>query len=510
MSSPTSDNTSGKGKVERVAAIFVALGLCFLLLSPSIKVVFSSVNTSEMPLLLSRLAAVTSFPVESSSALSNAGISSNNNVPVQRAQSNANIDCSYIWYRQQLKAAEQNVKEETSKSLIATPSTSGIHQSSQILPTDVTGSLIAKNAESSINQIFKADVKGPSIPPPASIHASSITSTSQLVDKNALHQSGYKSDYNSDVPLLVRQDRVVQHQNASNLTNIERISIALVQPTFTAAAYDDAFYLFYGRHNSDPIGKNVTTDLGLLRTRIPARLQPNSSNCAMPYLLNRLQLTMPSSSVTMLTDQDVDRGAIFKNGGAGNTALAKDNNRYDIVVIGHQEYVTQHEYDNLKNFVANGGTLVILDGNVFYAQVSYDNLTDTIQLVRGHGWAFNGKSAWRSVEERWASDNSEWMGSNYLCYYCHVNFGNNPFGYIHHEENYISNPNDAILLNYNASISGWDYPPADHATVATYELTYGKGRVINLGIYADDIIATDRFENFFNGLLFSQANKQME
>ncbi|MGB8034487.1 MAG: DUF4350 domain-containing protein, partial [Nitrososphaeraceae archaeon] len=40
------------------------------------------------------------------------------------------------------------------------------------------------------------------------------------------------------------------------------------------------------------------------------------------------------------------------------------SNRYDIMIIGHQEYVTQREYNNLKQFVANGGTLIVLDGNM--------------------------------------------------------------------------------------------------------------------------------------------------
>jgi hypothetical protein len=44
-------------------------------------------------------------------------------------------------------------------------------------------------------------------------------------------------------------------------------------------------------------------------------------------------------------------------------------NRNDILILGHQEYVTQQEYSNPKKFVANRGTMILLDGNVFYAQV---------------------------------------------------------------------------------------------------------------------------------------------
>jgi hypothetical protein len=42
-----------------------------------------------------------------------------------------------------------------------------------------------------------------------------------------------------------------------------------------------------------------------------------------------------------------------------------------LISLGHQEYVTQKEYDNLKRF-ANGGAMLILDGNVIYTEVKYD------------------------------------------------------------------------------------------------------------------------------------------
>ena len=102
-------------------------------------------------------------------------------------------------------------------------------------------------------------------------------------------------------------------------------------------------------------------------------------------------------------------------------------NRYDILILGHQEYVTQQEYTNLKTFVANGGTMILLDGNVFYAQVGYDRSTQTITLIKGHGWAFNGKSAWKSDGERWANETSQWVGSNYLCSSCKITFASQPF-----------------------------------------------------------------------------------
>jgi hypothetical protein len=148
--------------------------------------------------------------------------------------------------------------------------------------------------------------------------------------------------------------------------------------------------------------------------------------------------------------------------------------------------------------------MIILDGNVFYAQVSYDGATDTVQLVKGHGWAFNGKSAWRSIGERWANTTKNWVGSNYLCSSCSITFGNDPFEYRHHEEQYVTNPNDVILLNYNATISNWKNAP-NRAVVATYELNYGRGQVIALGIYSDDIISNGSFDKYLDTVLLKYA-----
>jgi hypothetical protein len=37
--------------------------------------------------------------------------------------------------------------------------------------------------------------------------------------------------------------------------------------------------------------------------------------------------------------------------------------------------------------------------------------------------------------------------------------------------------------------------------IATYELKYQKGKVIALGIYADDIITNNKFDKYFDNLL---------
>ena len=156
-------------------------------------------------------------------------------------------------------------------------------------------------------------------------------------------------------------------------------------------------------------------------------------------IVKHLKWLSPKSKITVLRDEDIDDGSpIFSKNGT---------NTFDVIMLGHQEYVTQQEYDNLKRFVSNGGILILLDGNIFYAEVKYDKTSDTISLVKGHGWAFNGVSAWKSVEERWANETSKWVGSNYLCCYGdHIRFDNNPFGAIHNEEQHITNSNVKNLI----------------------------------------------------------------
>jgi hypothetical protein len=273
------------------------------------------------------------------------------------------------------------------------------------------------------------------------------------------------------------------------------VNIALLAPTFTAAAYDDnSFYAFYNLYSHTLVGTNVTSNLNLLSRKVTDE-DTLKASVVMLKLIDNLKLIDPHSHITILTDADVDNGSLFKD---------NNNNLYDLAILGHQEYVTQQEYDNLKKFVTNGGTMMLLDGNVFYAEVKYNPHTKTESLVKGHWWAFNGKSAWHSVGERWAQETSQWVGSNYLCYRCISAFGNDLFEYRPHEEQYISNHNDSILLNYDAQI-GKAKIDNNRPMIATYELNYQKGKVVALGIFSDDVIGNATFNKFFDRLLTKYA-----
>ena len=316
-----------------------------------------------------------------------------------------------------------------------------------------------------------------------------------------------------NLPINGTQRAPPENDNADISSQFEKgVRIALVEPTFTAGAYNNSFYVFYQKYSHVPANTNITNDLSLLSSKVInyPTITPTTkvhSAFAMLSLLKNFKLISPDSNITVLTDADIDNGSIFENRG-GDRSVDTNSNAYDVIILGHQEYVTQQEYNYLKNFVSNGGTMFLLDGNVFYAQVKFDRNTDTVTLVKGHGWAFNGKSAWKSVAERWAKETSEWVGSNYLCYSCDITFANDPWEYQHHEEQYITNHNDKILMNYNASLL--HYPiPSLRPVIATYELNYQKGKVISLGIYSDDIITNERFDKYLDNLVLQySAQKQ--
>ncbi len=267
--------------------------------------------------------------------------------------------------------------------------------------------------------------------------------------------------------------------------------IAIINPTFTAAAYDNSFYNFFRKYKDVSGDRLVTDDLTLLSNSVPSKSKQQS---AVDFLTKHLANSKTAYNVTVLSDADIHNGLIFSLDGH-----AAKINAYDILVLFHSEYVTQQHYQNVKTFVANGGTLFVLDGNVFYAEVKYDKVAGTVTLVKGHGWEFDGKSARRSIGERWANETSQWMGSNYLCYSCKIAFGNNPFHYSHHEEQYITNPNVKIIQDYEAVVA--DYGAVSNPKIATYELNYANGKVIVMGLYSSDIIEDAEFVTFIDKLL---------
>jgi hypothetical protein len=302
-------------------------------------------------------------------------------------------------------------------------------------------------------------------------------------------------------------------EEATTTTSLKK-KIAIVVPTFTETAYSsNSFYSFYNKYYSIPPGKNVTTavDLDMLSTPVlHAYINPyTAANLENLFTLDRpgaIDLDgfpintladhlrkQANSTVTVIRDEDIHNGYIF-NPGVANDNGKNNLNVYDILILFHDEYATQAMYDNYRRFVSNGGTILFLDANDFIAEVDYDKDNLTIRLVKGHTWEFDGRAATRSVvAERWFDENKEWIGSNFLtgAITDKIYFKNNPFNYTHFEENYINNPRSKILIDYDAVVPKNSVYSGFH--VASYELSYGKGKVIMTGLYGQKLISNKSF-----------------
>src|SRR5215204_2203504 len=311
-----------------------------------------------------------------------------------------------------------------------------------------------------------------------------------------------------------------------------QLRIAFVKPSFTYAAYQlDGFYNFYQKYRHLPDETtNITTDLNLLTVKVPDKTYltyrddpsdtprvPSQQNYY--EKLRELVEEKASSSQNLaidiadITDKEVHEGDIFDSDG---------NNAYDMLFLFHQEYVTQAEYDNLKKFVVqNGGTIVFNDANIFTVEVKYDSIDNTITLVRGHGWAYDDGigSAWRAESERWLEENEQWVGSNFIEIPANdkdVTFSNNPFNYSHSEEQIVTNPNDEIIFDFGVmedvsyeidkddKIDNIQHFP-DFGKVAAYEMMSGKGKVINIGIFAHKLEDNEAFLDFYDEEILSRA-----
>jgi hypothetical protein len=224
------------------------------------------------------------------------------------------------------------------------------------------------------------------------------------------------------------------------------------------------------------------------------------------------------TEISNITDKEVNDGLIFnqtKDTGESNY----DTNAYDVLFLFHQEYATQAEYDNLKHFAENGGRIVFNDGNILTTEVRYDSSNDTVTLVRGHNWQYNGKTAWRTGEpERWFNETWKWVGSNFLDVPAppkvNATFSNDHFGYKHIEEEYVTNPNDKMILDfgtmvYENSSSIEKYAKYSGARVAIYELdsrsSSGNGRVIMLSIFGHKLVQNTDFLNFYDSNVIPRA-----
>ena len=280
--------------------------------------------------------------------------------------------------------------------------------------------------------------------------------------------------------------------------------VAFVMPTFSHTAYSAAFYNFYHLHIDDN-QSYITTDLQFLNVTITSGW---SWSRGLGKFLNHTKDIMPrlfgGEQWTIIDERDVAMGALFSDSG---------DRVYDVLVCGFIEYVTAQEYADLKKFVAVGGTLVLNDACNFLAEVAYypsTNGSDYLSLVNGHGWAFNGTHAWRSVYHRWPEENRNWVGSNYWRWWGGIHYdgfdantthpisqficdeyGTHVSGsYWGHEENKVENMTNTRIIGYWRFINRSEAPAEP---VVAYQHDYLKGTVFHSGIMASEALCKDRF-----------------
>ena len=303
--------------------------------------------------------------------------------------------------------------------------------------------------------------------------------------------------------------------NGVNDSYIPRIvgglRIALVQPVLTSTPYSQyntgSFYAFYAKEAG--VTTNVTTNLNLLNTNVSSGYGYNHGwgLSYRTYLFFNTTFAQScglqlGKNVKVLTDMDVATGALFDP--------QSNASRFDVVVLPFSEYVQASEYLALEHFVAGGGTLVMMAHSLEYA-VTYDATTKVETLVYGHGWAFNGKYAYRiacgattDASCPWARNNTDWVGSN-SCLSCrhtsrpvksalnardpigkalNKEFGGAVFnGYAIHEEDVVTNMTGtsiaAVLVNDSTHL------------IASYTHHFRRGAVVNFGFFGEDIIQSD-------------------
>lgn len=287
------------------------------------------------------------------------------------------------------------------------------------------------------------------------------------------------------------------------------VSVAIVKPVFTSTPYSQynygSFYAFYHKYRGAT--GNITTDLGWLNTSVLSGIKYNSG-WGHTYPLYAFFISPAArycgldlgKNVNVISDINVTDGALFNSNGT---------RRFDAAVIGHQEYVTQAEYDQFRRFVATGGHLIAMSSNEFYAKVKFDPKTLMETFVTGHGgFAFNGHTAWYGTYVRPPWNTSGWFGSVYCCFHKYQYKGatvnaTNPIGsilnqyfggvvfkgYTTHEENAVSNTTRTSIVAMFLQKPG--------LTIASYIHWYGKGAVVCFCVFGEDLVSYEKSTQMF-------------
>jgi hypothetical protein len=298
-------------------------------------------------------------------------------------------------------------------------------------------------------------------------------------------------------------------------SDFEDAKIAVVKPIFSDTVYDNAFYVFFAKYAKSN-ETYITTDLNYLNVMVKYGWSWSANLYG--FLASdkaKQQGLFLGKNVIVIDDINVTEGGLFHNG----------KRAYDVLILGFTEYVTSAEYYAYKDFVAQGGTLIIFDSCDFQCEVKYSPPSTPggpayLSLVKGKGWEFNGTHAWKSVYGRWEPENRNWIGSNYWFYWngkhydyfiantsdpisasLRNNYGEEIYtSYGAHEESLLQNFTDTSVIGYWHFINPSDAPNATvypGEPVAAYRHRYMNGTVFRYGIMASDRIMTEEFLQAF-------------
>jgi len=156
-----------------------------------------------------------------------------------------------------------------------------------------------------------------------------------------------------DAQFELKPDLMELYQKIGFFSSSEQAIVII--PIFTSSAYySPGFYDYY----------NENCDVSCLTTKIEFD-KPIHYYMASQNAVKILELL----NYDVVTDVDVDK----------DSNLLK---KYDKVILLHNEYVTQKEFDAITNHP----NVIYLYPNSLYGKISVNYDTDTISLIRGHGY----------------------------------------------------------------------------------------------------------------------------
>lgn len=144
------------------------------------------------------------------------------------------------------------------------------------------------------------------------------------------------------------------HEEIKNLVSNETEKSIVILPVLTSSAYSDHGFYSYYRGEC-----NMTCLTVKIRDDIPSSLMDSKNGV----------MILKSLGYPTITDIDVDK----------NPAILS---QYDEVIVLHNEYVTQREFDAITHHP----NVLHLYPNSLYAKVSIDYWNNTATLIRGHGY----------------------------------------------------------------------------------------------------------------------------